>query len=199
MVSRRLFQHTTVEADDLQMYKLPAMFCGFLMVLPGALAAKKAGVKAGPEIVAHLPAEAIEASQMSLRTEQGWDFLYIQTSTDGATTVLNVSRPGKPVVVRKTSTPQTVLKPLGGSLAFAEDAPAKTAAPSSTPHRMRCMDVSDPANPHSIPELDGVTSYAVDRVRGLLYLSNASGLWIVHEDGLVDHSVKMWEDFVKAQ
>ena len=91
------------------------------------------------------------------------------------------------------------MKVIGGSLAIsgvADNPPVVHPDPSA--RKLQVMDVSDPENPHRIPELQDIASYAVDRVRGLLFVSNAQGLWILHDDGLVDPTVKMWEDFTKA-
>jgi hypothetical protein len=39
--------------------------------------------------------------------------------------------------------------------------------------------MSDPANPQSIQTFADVTSVVADDARGLIYLSNGEGLWVV--------------------
>lgn len=165
-----------------------------LVALGGFALQAKSNHRKGPAIIAHLRGEAISASSLSVRSENGWDYLYVATP-DGAVTVLNVSKPSKPSVARTLPAGET-RQQLGDSLALVEDRAVTATQP--TPSKIRVMNTSDSAHPRPIPELDGCTAYAVDRVRGLLYLSNTAGLWIVKDDSLVDPSVKIWEDFTKA-
>lgn len=155
---------------------------------------------AAPKIVGHLPSEANSASQITFRLEDGFSFLYVEK--DGATTVINVTRPDKPQVVRgaRKRAAQNSGQ-VGANILVIDSAPPypEKPAPSDPPARnLRFMDTSNPSNPHPIPELSGATSMAVDRFRGLLFVSNAAGLWIVQDDGLIDPAVKIWNERTSA-
>jgi hypothetical protein len=41
------------------------------------------------------------------------------------------------------------------------------------------VNTTDPANPQTIQTFSGVTSVVADNARGLIYLSNGDGLWVV--------------------
>ena len=149
----------------------------------------------GPRIVGHLPSEANSALQMTFRLEDGFGFLYVEK--DGSTTIINVTYPDKPRVVRAA---RKIAPENGGQVSphiFVIDSspPYPEIDSSDRPARnLRFMDTSNPSNPHPIGELSGATSMAVDRFRGLLFVSNAAGLWIVQDDGLIDPAVKIWNE-----
>ncbi len=43
------------------------------------------------------------------------------------------------------------------------------------------LDVSDPANPREFRNFSGVTTILTDQDRGLIYLTNGEGLWILKQ------------------
>ena len=44
---------------------------------------------------------------------------------------------------------------------------------------MTILNMTDPANPQQIQTFADVTSIVADNARGLIYLSNGEGLWVV--------------------
>jgi hypothetical protein len=59
------------------------------------------------------------------------------------------------------------------------------------------MDFSDPRNPKVAREFTGVTAMSRDDGRGLIYVANAAGVWILQRHFAEDPEVqKAYEDYV---
>jgi hypothetical protein len=154
---------------------------------------------ADTKVIAHVPLSGGSPQQMFLQQVGRRDYLYLQQASDQGFTVIDVSKPAKPKIV--THVPGKNLTLVGSGLAIAE-APASTAAGSSvadentegvrgggsTPQRVRVLDVSDPAHPRTVQNFSGVTSILPDDARGLIYVANGDGIWILsHQQVLRRH------------
>lgn len=62
-----------------------------------------------------------------------------------------------------------------------EQGAATTRAATSPTHSVNAFDVNDPANPREFRNFSGVTSILTDQDRGLIYLTNRQGLWILKQ------------------
>ncbi|HXY11571.1 MAG TPA: hypothetical protein VEI52_27300, partial [Terriglobales bacterium] len=50
------------------------------------------------------------------------------------------------------------------------------------------LDVSDPAHPRKVQSFSGVTSILPDNARGMIYVANSDGIWILsHRQVLRSH------------
>jgi hypothetical protein len=49
----------------------------------------------------------------------------------------------------------------------------------SVSESVRVLDVSDPAHPRTVQTFSGVTSVLPDVARGLIYVANGKGIWIL--------------------
>jgi hypothetical protein len=68
------------------------------------------------------------------------------------------------------------------NVAIAEAPEKKPTTLTSSSHpteTVRLLDLSDPRNPKTIQEFNGVTSLLPDGGHGLIYLTNNQGLWIL--------------------
>jgi hypothetical protein len=52
------------------------------------------------------------------------------------------------------------------------------------------MDFSDPLHPKITREFTGITAIERDDGRGLIFLANADGIWILHQDFALDPEVQ---------
>jgi len=67
-------------------------------------------------------------------------------------------------------------------------------ATAGTPQTFRIMSFTDPLRPAVKQEFSGVTAMARDDKRGLIFLANAEGVWILQEKYAMDPSYeKEWE------
>jgi hypothetical protein len=139
-------------------------------------------------VIAHLPLSGPPPTQMFLQQQGRKHYLYVQQSGQKGFTVVDVSKPKRPKVV--TNVPQQSIAALGSGLAITEKAQADSnrayamagegsRGGGSTPQSVKVLDVSDPAHPRTVQTFKGVTSVATDNARGLVYLANGDGIWVL--------------------
>lgn len=146
-------------------------------------------------VIAHLPLEGASVAQLSVQEEGGKQYLYVRQASQAGYTIVDVSQPNKPKIVKHDASQQLGsgqrIQVIGGGIALSETpesagtgsvrhelAPAK--APSANnPQALRVLDMSDPANPKTLQTFDGVTSVLADDSRNLIYIANNEGIWIL--------------------
>ena len=154
----------------------------------------------GARVIAHLALSGASPRQMFLQQAGRKQYLYVQQPSQQGFTVVDVTKPRKPKVV--SHVPQENLTMVGSGLAISET-PANSATVSashaagseegtrggsSVPESVRVLDVSDPAHPRPVQTFSGVTSVLPDDARGLIYVANGQGIWILsHQQVLRRH------------
>jgi hypothetical protein len=150
-------------------------------------------------VVAHLALPGAAVQQMFVQQQGSKQYLYIQQASSEGYTVVDVSKPARPNIIKHEARLNTAsegqLEMIGGGLALAE-APDKSSGTANTRHELvpakvagsgtsprtesvRVLDLSDPANPKTLQTFDGVTSVLADDGRRLIYITNGEGLWIL--------------------
>ncbi len=154
-----------------------AVLLGFT---PSAFAKKPEKPTQAASVIAHLPLEGAVANRMYLQAQDEKRFLYINQGTDQGYTVVDITKPAQPSVVKRVTSGK--LQVMGPDVALAEAPESKTVAQSHTPtESVTIMDTSDPANPKTVQTFKGVTSLLQDSPRGLIFLTNNDGLWILQQ------------------
>jgi hypothetical protein len=137
-------------------------------------------------VIAHLPLPQATGSQMLLQKENGRNYLYVQQASKQGFMIVDVTKPDKPNLLKRTAEAN---QPTAGNLemvtpdiAIAEAPEKKPTTLTSSSHpteTIRILDLSDPHNPKTLQEFNGVTSLLPDGGHGLIYLTNNQGLWIL--------------------
>ncbi|MGA2335529.1 MAG: hypothetical protein WA383_01170 [Terriglobales bacterium] len=151
------------------------------------------------KVIAHLALSGASPRQMFLQQAGRKQYLYLQQPAQEGLTVVDVTKPTKPKIVSHmlgenltvvSSGLAIAEKPnnsaaVGDSRAFgAEGAPGG----GNVPESVRVLDVSDPAHPRTVQAFNGVTSVLPDVARGLIYVANSEGIWILsHQQVLRRH------------
>lgn len=138
-------------------------------------------------VIAHLPLAAPAGNQMVLEKQGEKRYLYIQQASKEGYIIVEVTQPEFPSFVNRQASPNDSTagktEAEGGNVAVAEapDATAKTSIRSSpgTAETVKIMDLSDPEHPTTLQTLKNVTSLLADGGRGIFYLTNDEGLWIL--------------------
>src|SRR5579884_1258039 len=169
-------------------------FASAALLVPSAFAKKDATESA--TVIAHLPIEGSTINNMFLQDDGNKHYLYLQQGQREGFTVVDVSKPQKPNVVRHeawkgTTEPGGKLQMVGGGIALAETpesaenastrhvvVPAAN-APKKPTQSVRILDLSDPKNPRTLQTFQGVTSILADDTRKLIYITNGEGLWVL--------------------
>jgi hypothetical protein len=169
----------------------PLAFVAFVAALaPGADAKHRAATP--PEqpatVVAHVPLASSPTNQMNLQENGGKQYLYIGANSNQGITIVDVTNPGRPNVIRRLAWPNQAsigrLQLVSGGLALAEDADSGSTAadPMPSTRTVKVLDLRDPSNPRVVLSFSGVTSTLNDEAHNLVYITNGEGLWIVRNN-----------------
>ena len=139
-------------------------------------------------VVAHLALSGSPTSQMDLHENGGKQYLYIGAKSNEGFTVVDVTNPDQPNVIKRVAWPNEAstgrLQMVSGGLALAEGPDSDSMAPDPPPstRTVKVLDLSDPANPRAVLSFSGVTSTLDDEARNLVYITNREGLWILRNN-----------------
>jgi hypothetical protein len=152
------------------------------------------------KVIAHLALSGASPRQMFLQQAGRRQYLYLQQPAQEGLTVVDVTKPTKPKIVSHVLGENLTL--VSSGLAIAEK-PNNSAAMGDSravegaegahgcgivPESVRVLDVSDPAHPRTVQTFSGVTSVVPDDARGLIYVANSEGIWILsHQQVLRRH------------
>lgn len=137
-------------------------------------------------VIAHLPLPQATGTQMLLQRENGKNYLYVQQASKQGFMIVDVSKPDKPALLKRTAESNQAtagnLEMVSPNVAIAESPDKKQTTLASSNHpteTVRVLDLSDPHNPKTLQEFNGVTSLLPDGGHGLIYLTNNEGLWVL--------------------
>jgi hypothetical protein len=170
---------------------------GALLSTPGAIASDSDSYPSylPAKVIAHLPLSG-GVRQMFSQQEGSRQFLYVQQSPRQGVTVIDITKPELPKVVKQAplenltmvSFGLAVSETLENSATVGGTGNAEGPLGSGVLESVRVLDVSDPAHPRTVRKFDGVTSILQDSARNLLYVANGDGVWIVsHQQVLSSH------------
>lgn len=136
-------------------------------------------------VIAHLPMPGAAATQLILAERGPKHYLYIEQSSKQGFAVVDVTTPNQPNVLKREAWPNQAptgtWQMIGQGLALAQTSNEERPEPDSRTGTVTLLDLSDPANPRTLQTFSGVTSTLADGARGLVYLTNAEGLWILRQ------------------
>ena len=139
-------------------------------------------------VVAHIPLSGSLTTQMDLQENNGKQYLYISANSNKGLTVIDVTNPDRPNVIKRLAWPKEAsagrLQLVSGGLALAEgpDNDSVAAHPAPSTRTVKVLDLSDPANPRALLSFSRVTSTVNDEAHNLVYITNSEGLWIVRNN-----------------
>jgi hypothetical protein len=168
------------------------LIAGFLAVVnaaaPAAWAGRGSEKPAGQaaEIVGRVDLAGKPVTSMVLLEKGTKEYLYLRLGSSAGLSVVDVTNVKKARVIETTVVPDPTaageLLPFADSRAMtltAPEGPATSPAVGTDSKAVTILDVDDPANPTVARKFAGVTSLVTDTDRGLIYIANADGLWIL--------------------
>jgi hypothetical protein len=180
------------------------ILAGLTMLAPLVNAKDKKPKAAAPkdeiEVVGHIPVTNGPVRQFLATQHYSSYYLYAERGPGQAATLIDVTRISQPAVLAEVAyAPDSgsgSLSVVAGTAALVSSEPATPAA-TQPPQTIRIMDFSDPANPKVAREFTGVTAMSRDAGRGLIFVANADGIWILRQHFAEDPEVqKAYEDYV---
>jgi hypothetical protein len=127
-------------------------------------------------------------------------YLYAEHNAGRTATLIDVTKTSQPAVLADVSfappSGSDSLALVAGTAALVTSDPAASPAPAA-PQTIRIMDFSDPHSPKVARVFAGVTAMSRDESRGLIFVANADGIWILHQRLAQDPEVeKAYADYV---
>ena len=142
------------------------------------------------DILANLPVSGGPITRFTMTRHQSRSYLYVEHASHHLT-LLDVTDAQHPTVLANLEAPASgaVLVAEGDAALISSDEAA--AAPAAIkPKTMSIVSFADPAHPQTVRQFEKVTCTAVDDPRGLVYVANDSGLWILHRNPAEDRELQ---------
>jgi hypothetical protein len=133
------------------------------------------------EVIGHIPSTGGPVRRFVPTQHYSSYYLYAEHET-GNLTLIDVTKASKPAVLADvaSATATGTLFAVTGTTALVTE--GQTASTSSAgPQTFRIMDFSDPQRPTVVREFAGVTAVGRDERRGLIYIANSDGVWILQQ------------------
>jgi hypothetical protein len=160
------------------------------VVLPIAAQPKDKKLKPAPkdpqdsiEVVGHIPAAGGPITRFMITQHYSSSYLYAEHEAGKGVTMIDVSKANRPSLL--ADVPVTLpagsdsLSVVAGTAALVTTEPVVQATPAT--QTIRIVDFSDPQHPKVTREFAGVTATARDDRRGLIFVANGDGVWILQQ------------------
>lgn len=152
------------------------------------------------EVVGHIPLSGGPVRKFFTTQHFSSFYLYAEHDAGKNVTLIDVTRTSSPAVLADVAYPGNAggssLSAVAGTAALVTSEPAVPAA-ASAPQTIRIMDLSDPQHPKVAREFAGVTALSKDDKRGLIFVANSDGIWILRQHLAEDPDVvKAYADYV---
>jgi hypothetical protein len=143
------------------------------------------------EVVAHIPLTTGPVRRFLATDHYSSHYLYAEHDAGSSVTLIDISKPSQPAVLAEVAYPaagsRDNLVVVSGTSALS----ATSGAPQpSAPQTIRILDFSDPQHPKVAREFVGVTAIDRDDKRGLIFLANAEGVWLLHQSRAEDPEIE---------
>jgi hypothetical protein len=156
-----------------------------LVVTLGSAAAKehkpKASVAAS-QVVAHIAFSGLSIVDMAMHEQVGKKrYLYVQHSRDEGISVVDVTEPSKPKVVRVIPWPDPAVSShmnVTGNLALITEREVLPANADTSKDDLVLWDLGNPAAPQVVKKFSGVVRFLQDS-HNFVYVLNSEGLWVI--------------------
>jgi hypothetical protein len=176
-----------------------------LALSPCASARNKKPKAADPkdeiEVVGHVPLTGGPVKRFLATQHYSSYYLYAEHENGGNLTLIDITKTDQPAVLADVASApngaSSNLTVVAGTAALVSSEPGTSSSAVQAPQTIRIMDFSDPQNPKVAREFTGVTAMSKDGGRGLIFVANADGIWILQQHLAQDPEVqRAYEDYV---
>lgn len=167
-------------------YAVSALIIAELLLRGGSPAfARKSARVAEPsndriEVIGHLALDGTGVT--GVLTAEHWRRNYLYLNSAGKITVVDVTNASIPKIESEyryslqDAHPQIQVV-VGNAALLADVQPVST----NIPRTISIMSFADPAKPTLVRQFTGITGYLIDSHRGLIYIVNNEGVWIINQ------------------
>ncbi len=182
-----------------RVHSLPLIFA--LVTFAGSVAAKDKHPKATPQdriqVIAHIPATGGRVVRFLTTDHYRRNYLYAEQESGKTLTLIDITNVSRPAVLAELADPagsaDNLVAVAGNAALVAVD---KSQQPDDrpSPQTFRILSFADPLHPAVQQEFKGVTAIARDDRRGLIFLADSDGVWILEQQLAPDpEAEKEWE------
>jgi hypothetical protein len=169
-----------------------------LLLLPATTFARVAGENKQAtaadsiDVIGHLA--LANASVTSLKTSEHWrrQFLQLQDSTHRMLTLVDVTDATHPAIVKQLHLPtepgDCTLAVMVGDVGLLTG--TDTRLPETRMSSVSVVSFADPDHPATVRKFSNVSAFRTDEGRGLIYVVNQDGLWILREKPAPDKELE---------
>ncbi len=155
-------------------------------------------------VVGHLPLSGGPVRRFLVTPHYSSFYLYAEHDGGKGITLIDVTKAAQPIVLGAVDYASSggagSLFAVAGTAALVDDGPVSPGGQTLPSRTIRVMDFSDAMHPKVAREFTGVTAVTQDDRRGLIFLANPEGIWILHQSLALDPEVrKAWEREVNAR
>jgi hypothetical protein len=165
-----------------------------LTAIPGLEAKSMPKTNATPQdridIMANLAVTGGPVTRITMTQHYSRSYLYVEHASRSLTLV-DVTDARHPSIVANMDLPSTesgLVMAAAGDAALVSSEVSSAAAPATK--TMSIVSFADPTHPQTVKQFVNVTSTASDERRGLIFLANGDGLWILHRNPAEDPEVQ---------
>ncbi len=165
-------------------YAVPifALLLALGVTAPATFAADKYGQS--EHVLARVPVSGPPIQQMFLSTQNGKHYLYVDQGEDPGVTVVDVTNPQNPKVVKQnirwpgdSANGQLEVLGAGGKVAISQVPQGQQR--SLQPREVSLLDLTNPSHPVVLHSFRNVTAVLPDNGRNLIYVANKHGVSVV--------------------
>ncbi len=163
--------------------------------IPSAVAAKNkvksdAGAQDRIDILANVAATGGPITRVTMTQHYSRSYLYLEHASH-ALTLVDVTDARHPSIIANMVLPPSEAGSIltaAGETALVSSEAVQTASTQS--RSMSIVSFADPAHPQTVKQFANVTCTALDEHRGLIFVANDEGLWILHRNPAEDPEVQ---------
>jgi len=152
------------------------------------------------DVIGHLDLANASVTNLKTSEHRGRHFLQLQDSTRGMLTLVDVTDASRPAVAKQFHLPkepgECTLTVLVGDVALMTG--TETRSPETRISSVSVVNFADPDHPATVRKFNNVSALRTDEGRGLIYLVNQDGLWILQERPASDKELEReYSDYVQ--
>lgn len=142
------------------------------------------------DILANLAIAGGPVIRVTMTRHYSRSYLYLEHASR-TLTLVDVTDPSHPSIIASMDLPAsqsgTILTAAGDAALVSSDALQPVSGQKQT---MSIVSFADPAHPQTVKQFTNVTCTAMDNRRGLVFVANSEGLWILHRNPAEDPEVQ---------
>lgn len=135
-------------------------------------------------VVAHLPLTTGPITRFLTTQHYRREYLYAENGSGKVVTLLDITSVQRPAVLAEMTFPSGMpenLIAVTGNIALVSSQQTPTTTSPLAPQSFRILNFADPLHPTVQQEFTGVTALSRDDRRGLIFLADQEGIWILQQ------------------